>query len=51
MTALDPALLPWIDALARQVAQDYLTAEAAPEAADAAQRPNPVPLLDLDNAA
>lgn len=49
--ALDPSLRLLIGVLAQIAVEDYLRAEAAPEAAQDAERPNPVPLPDLQRAA
>lgn len=51
MSDLSPILTPWIDALARKAAQDYLRAEAAREADSSAERTEPVPLPAMDKAA
>jgi hypothetical protein len=40
-----------IACLARIAVEDYLRPEAAPEAAQEPERPNPVPLPDMDRAA
>jgi hypothetical protein len=44
-------LLPWIDALARQVAEDYLRLQAAPQAEHSQSSTYHVPLHQLDKAA
>lgn len=54
MSAAEPVpsvLLPWIDALARKAAQDYLRSEAVLQAEAAACSTKPVPLRDMDKAA
>lgn len=50
-TDLRPALLPWIDALAAQDAEDYLREEAAQRLAPDAERTERVPLPAVDKAA
>lgn len=49
--ALHPAVARLIDALARQAAADYLTAQAAAQCASAAERSDHVPLLPVHKAA
>jgi hypothetical protein len=44
-------LRPLILVLARIAVEDYQRPEAAPEAAPSEERPNPVPLPDLQRAA
>lgn len=51
MADLTPPLLDLINALARQVAADYLREEALRSNAAGEQRPTPVPLHDIDQAA
>lgn len=46
-----PHYLTLIDALARQIAQDYLTAQAAAQRDREAKRSDHVPLLPIDQAA
>lgn len=48
---LPPPLWPWIDALAKQCAKDYLRAETAHQADHADKRTEPVPLRDTNKAA
>ena len=48
---LPPALIRLIDALATKAANDYLTENLESEQADAADRPNPVPLPPRKSAA
>lgn len=48
---LPAPLLPWIDALAKQCAKDYLRAEAAHMADSDRERTEPVPLHDTNKAA
>ena len=50
-TNLTPAHLRLIDALARKDAEDYLREQAALRLADAADRTDPVPLLQPGKAA
>ncbi|MFK2904538.1 hypothetical protein ISP17_11230 [Dyella ginsengisoli] len=50
-TSLHPALAPLIEALARQAAQDYLTAQAAASNDPAGERSEPVALHPVDRAA
>lgn len=51
MADLTPPLLDLIDALARQVAADYLRDEALRSNDSDQLRPTPVPLHDIDQAA
>jgi hypothetical protein len=51
MADLDPTLLPWIDALARQLATEYLTGKRPPGNDSSDERTKPVPLPDLNKAA
>ena len=48
---MNPELATLIDALARQDVEDYLREQAANEAAPGEDRPQPVPLRDMDKAA
>jgi len=48
---LHPTVARLIDALARQAAADYLTAQAAARCASAAERSDHVPLLTTHKAA
>lgn len=48
---LPASLLPWIDALAKQAAQDYLRAEAAQQADSSDESTKRVPLPEMDKAA
>jgi hypothetical protein len=49
--AENPLLLRLVRLLAAQDVDDYLSREAAPQAAPEPERPNPVPLPDMDKAA
>jgi len=49
--AIHPTVARLIDALARQAAADYLTAQAAARCASAAERSDHVPLLPVHKAA
>ena len=49
--ALTPAHLILIDTLAEAAVREYLTAQAAQEADSGAERTEPVPLPQLDQAA
>lgn len=51
MSDLAPILNPWIDALAKQAAEDYLRLEAANQSGSSDECTKPVPLPDLDQAA
>lgn len=51
MADLTPPLLDLINALARQLATDYLRDEALRSNASEQPRPTPVPLHDIDQAA
>lgn len=48
---LHPTITRLIDALARQAAADYLTAQAAAQRASGAERSDHVPLLPVHKAA
>lgn len=51
MVAENPLLLRLVRLLAVQDVDDYLGSEAASQVAPEPERPNPVPLPDLDKAA
>ena len=51
MTELSPPMRDLIRALARHLAEDYLRAQAAQDNDADDQRPTPVPLPDVDQAA
>ena len=48
---MTPAVERLVRLMAVQAVDDYLTEEAAPDKAPEPERPNPVPLPDMDKAA